>query len=200
MWPLSHSEIHATGFHARMKNWLGFLATLAASFSVIGQDFHQIPMHSKGSQTYYIDSAFPGAGEVSMLVDTGSGYSVINEETLNHLKSLGNAEYISQLKGKMADGSERIFPLYRISEITLGNSCVIQNIKAAVLPGNARQIIGLSTLMQAAPFAMAFDPPALTLSQCDRKQFSSAKKESLDDLHTDTVENNQASPTKGNET
>ena len=102
-----------------------------------------------------------------MLVDTGSGYSVINQDTLDRLMAQGQATYVSRLRGKMADGSERIVPLYQISAITLGNTCVIRDIKAAVIPNSARQIIGISTLMQAAPFSMAFDPPVLSLSQCE---------------------------------
>jgi len=58
----------------------------------------EIPMYSIGSQTYYIDSIIKGAGKHSMLVDTGSGYSVINETTLSQLMQSGDAQYISKLK------------------------------------------------------------------------------------------------------
>ncbi|MDO6459105.1 retropepsin-like aspartic protease [Granulosicoccaceae sp. 1_MG-2023] len=126
----------------------------------------QIPMHSRGTNTWYIDSAIADAGRHTMLVDTGSGYSVINEETLARLIESGEAEYVSKLRGKMADGSERIVPLYRIASITLGEHCVIHDINAAVLPRNSRQIIGISTLARAGSFSMSFDPPLLTLSDC----------------------------------
>ena len=101
-----------------------------------------------------------------MLVDTGSAYSVINEETLASLNSKGRAHFVKKLRGTMADGSERVVPLYRIEAINLGGNCVIKDIHAAILPGKARQIIGISTLMRAAPFAMSFDPPMLSLNQC----------------------------------
>ena len=150
-----------------MRLWVLLLSMLFSSAQADALEEQLIPMHSLGTHTYYIDSQIHGAGEYSMLVDTGSGYSVINEETLSRLMLKGEAEYVSKLRGKMADGSERIVPLYRISAITLGKSCVIRDIKAAVLPSNSRQIIGISTLMQAAPFSMSFNPPILSLSQCN---------------------------------
>lgn len=150
-----------------MKNRTIFFALLTLASEAFAQQPHLIPMHSQGSHTYYIDSEIPGVGEFSMLVDTGSGYSVINEYTLDRLIERDQVEFVSKLRGKMADGSERVFPLYKIDEIKLGKNCVIREVKAAVLPGNARQIIGLSTLIQAAPFSMSFNPPQLQLSQCD---------------------------------
>ncbi len=149
-----------------MRPWVIVLTMLFTTANADNQLEKSIPMHSQGTHTYYINSSIQGAGEYSMLVDTGSGYSVINEETLDRLLNSGQAEYVSKLRGKMADGSERIVPLYKISSITLGENCIIRDIKAAVLPSNSRQIIGISTLMQAAPFSMSFDPPVLLLSQC----------------------------------
>ena len=149
-----------------MRIWVLLLLFCVVANPATALEEYLIPMHSQGTHTFYIDSQIHGAGEYSMLVDTGSGYSVINEETLQLLMANGQAKYVSKLRGKMADGSERIIPLYRIAAITLGKNCVIRNIKAAVMPNNARQIIGISTLMQAAPFSMSFNPPLLSLSQC----------------------------------
>ncbi len=150
-----------------MRVWVLFMA-LTATFVCAQESSNYIPMYSHGSQTYYINSEIADVGEYSMLVDTGSGYSVINESTLQQLLATNQAHYISKLRGKMADGSERIVPLYRISKLSLGESCVLHDIEAAVLPNNSRQIVGISTLMQAAPFSMSFDPPTLILSQCDK--------------------------------
>lgn len=123
-------------------------------------------MKTHGAHTYYISSEIPGAGQFSMLIDTGSAYSVINEETLAILNSKGLAHFVKKLSGTMADGSERVIPLYRITAINLGGNCLIKDVHAAILPGKTRQIIGISTLMRAAPFAMSFDPPMLSLNQC----------------------------------
>ena len=147
-----------------MKRLLSALIVLASPWA--GAEQHLIPMQTHGARTYYINSEIPGAGQYSMLVDTGSAYSVINEETLASLSSKGQAHFVKKLRGTMADGSERVIPLYRIAAINLGGNCLIKDIHAAVLPGNARQIIGVSTLMRAAPFAMSFEPPMLSLNQC----------------------------------
>lgn len=145
-----------------------FIALIILASPWVGADPQQrlIPMQTHGASTYYIDSEIHGAGQFSMLVDTGSAYSVINEETLASLNSKGRAHFVKKLRGTMADGSERVVPLYRIEAINLGGNCVIKDIHAAILPGKGRQIIGISTLMRAAPFAMSFDPPMLSLNQC----------------------------------
>ncbi len=147
-----------------MKRLLLVLIALTSPMAVAEQSL--VPMQTHGAQTYYINSEILGAGQYSMLVDTGSAYSVINEQTLASLSSKGQAHFVKKLRGTMADGSERIIPLYRITAINLGGNCLIKDIHAAVLPGNARQIIGVSTLMRAAPFAMSFNPPTLSLNQC----------------------------------
>lgn len=149
-----------------MNKLLSVLIILVSTWAQADSGQQQVPMQTHGAHTYYISSEIPGAGQFSMLIDTGSAYSVINEETLASLSSKGQAHFVKKLRGTMADGSERVIPLYRISAINLGGNCLIKDIHAAILPGKSRQIIGISTLMRAAPFAMSFDPPLLSLNQC----------------------------------
>lgn len=149
-----------------MKKLLSLLIVLVSPWAGADTEQQMIPMQTYGASTYYINSEILGAGQYSMLVDTGSAYSVINEETLASLNSKGQAYFVKNLRGKMADGSEKVVPLYRIAAINLGGNCLIKDIHAAILPGKTRQIIGISTLMRAAPFAMSFDPPMLSLNQC----------------------------------
>ena len=139
---------------------------------------YQIPMQSQGSKTLYVQSTIQGYGQSMLLVDTGSGHSVINEKTLTSLKSSGDAKFLRNLQGIMADGRTRIIPLYRISSITIGDNCIIRNIDAAVLPNNSRQILGISTLQKAAPFGMSFNPPVLSLSNCESSAVKTASEES----------------------
>lgn len=145
------------------------LATLFCSSSLFADEIPRfdVPMQNQGASTFYVQSTIQGSEECMMLVDTGSGHSVINEVTLESLKASGDASFIKNLKGMMADGSTKIVPLYRISAITIGESCVIRDVEAAVLPNNARQILGISTLQRAAPFGLSFDPPTLSLSGCE---------------------------------
>jgi predicted aspartyl protease len=168
-----------------MKKLLLVLILLVPPWVLADSEQQWIPMQTYGSSTYYIDSEILGAGQYSMLVDTGSAYSVINEETLARLSSKGQAHFVKKLLGKMADGSKKVIPLYRIAAINLGGNCLIEDIHAAILPGKTRQIIGISTLMRAAPFAMSFDPPMLSLSQCA----SSMQQASLDVESTSQVNN-----------
>lgn len=164
-----------------MKKLLSALIILTSSWVGADPVAQFIPMQTFGASTYYINTEIPGAGQHSMLVDTGSAYSVINEETLVYLSSNGQAKFIKQLRGRMADGSERTVPLYRIAAINLGGNCLIKDVDVAILNGNSRQIIGISTLMRAAPFGMSFDPPILSLNQCamTEQQASLVDKEQI---------------------
>jgi hypothetical protein len=161
-----------------MRKSLLVTLMLLAPWAMADSARYQIPIQTQGAHTYYVASSLPGVGESLMLVDTGSGYSVINEDTLAVLMANGEAEFLRNLKAVMADGGQRIVPLYRVSQITLGDGCVIRDIEAAVLPSNSRMILGIHTLQKAAPFGLSFDPPTLSLSQCGAAGIKTAKDNS----------------------
>lgn len=127
-----------------------------------------IPMHQKSANTWYVKGAIGGIGQVDMLVDTGASYLAINEESLQILQQQGLADHVKDLNGKLADGSRHRIPVYRISELTIGANCQLRNVEAAVLPGTARFILGLSALNQTSPFIFSTAPPMLVLSHCDQ--------------------------------
>ena len=77
-----------------------------------------IPMQDKGAHTYYIKGQIRGLGATEFMVDTGSGYVTINEHTLEILKSKGEATYVKDLRGILADGQQKIFPVYRSCIVT----------------------------------------------------------------------------------
>lgn len=160
-----------------MKYWLAIIVALTCTHGFAEQAPRtEVALQSQGSQTFYIDSMIHGAGEASLLVDTGSGYSVINQETLTSLQEQGHARFIKNLKGVMANGATEIVSLYEISAITLGENCVIRDVRAAVIPNSSRQILGISTLMKAAPFEISVSPPALRLSGCEAAGIKTAAK------------------------
>lgn len=134
--------------------------------ALFANETQQIEMKNIGFNTFYISSKINGAGETSLLVDTGSGYSIINRNTLAQLLENGDATYLHELEGIMADGSQRIVSVYRISGMTLGNNCYVPNIDVVVFPSGTRQILGLSTLSKVAPFTFSTNPPQLSLSHC----------------------------------
>ena len=146
------------------------VTTVLALFSLnIGHasDFNlQIPMHSKGTATYYVSGSINDSISSDFLVDTGSGYVTINSRTLKALKREGSAEFVKKISAIMADGSETVVPVYRIATLKLGDRCIIQDVEAAVMPGSTPNILGLSALKKAAPFAMSVSPPTLRLTSC----------------------------------
>ena len=145
-----------------MSATLGFAAqhAVAADFDV------RVPMQDKGVATYYVPGEIQGVGAVEFMVDTGSGYTTINEETLGKLQARGDARFVKKLTGILADGSEMVVPVYSISGISIGTNCMLENVEAAVFPGKTRQILGLSALSRAAPFIFSVQLAELVLSNC----------------------------------
>ena len=144
---------------------LGLLLGLALPAQ--GSDFgHAVVMEDSGRHTYYVAVVMGSLPAQQFLVDTGSSHSAIDSETLSKLQHSGHARYVGNLVGTMADGSKRRVPLYRIERLVIGESCVVQDVKAAVLPGADRNILGLSVLRRLAPFSMTTSPPTLRFSGC----------------------------------
>ena len=67
-----------------------------------------IPMREKGSATYYVTTEIHGLGAVDLMVDTGSSYTTINEETLAVLMQQQRADYVSDLEGMLADWRKQL--------------------------------------------------------------------------------------------
>ncbi len=125
-----------------------------------------VPLHDKGVSTFYVDGEVDGLGKVEFLVDTGAGYTTINEETLATLQSKSLARYSRELEGVLADGRRMQVSVYRISNIALGD-CELRDVEAAVFPGSTRFLLGMNALRQAAPFAFVTEPkPHLALGRC----------------------------------
>jgi Aspartyl protease len=127
---------------------------------------YQVLLKSSSAQTYYIEGQFEGGKPSMFLLDTGSSYTVINAANLALLKRNGTVEYLKQLDGRLADGSQLAVPLYRVSTMTLDGHCVVRDIEVAVFPNADRQILGLSTLRKLSPILFMTDPPSLKLSNC----------------------------------
>ncbi len=141
------------------------LSCLTANL-VLAASYKTIPMNQKRLATYYVQANLQGTGEVEFMVDTGAGYTTINEHTLERLKQVGNAEYVGQLTGVMADGSRHELPVYRIKHLVLGEDCVLRDVEAAIFPRKTRMLLGLTALEKAAPFVFSTNPPRLSLSNC----------------------------------
>ena len=159
-----------------MKNYYRFTIalTLLLSIPIHAKDefndaaSNSLPMREKGAATYYIDGYISGYGNTEFMVDTGSGYTTINENTLKILSANGNATYLKKLIGILADGTEKVVSVYRLDTLKLGISCELHNVEAAIFPGNTRHILGLNTLKKTGSFTFSFTPPTLTLDACNQ--------------------------------
>lgn len=139
-----------------------FLGTTAAA----AEFGTSVPMRAGGATTFYVKAVAGDLEAMDFMVDTGSGYTTINEVTLAELKRNKQAQYLRDLIGILANGTEMVVPVYRLSSLNIGGGCHLSNVEAAVFPGKTRQILGLSALKQAGPFIFSFDPPNLKLSNC----------------------------------
>ncbi len=126
--------------------------------------------------TFYVGIAMAGAPVEEYLLDTGSGYMTITSRTLSHLKKAGTATYLRELDGQMADGSVIRVPVYLIDRMTIGESCQLRGIEAAVMPGSSRGLLGLSALRMLSPFELSTDPPRLRLSNCSSTPLASPRR------------------------
>jgi predicted aspartyl protease len=145
---------------------LGFLLNCGLGYA---SDFDTlVPIINKGTRTtYYVSGSINGSTSSDFLVDTGSGHSAINEEALANLIKQGAAKFVKKVSATLANGSKVLLPIYKITSINIGGSCIIRNIETVVLPGKTRNILGLNALEKTAPFAISVNPPRLMLSGCD---------------------------------
>lgn len=125
-----------------------------------------MPLVESAAKTFYVHAAIDMLDSTTLMLDTGSGYSTINQHTFEALQQSQRIHFVKKILGLLADGSRRQVTIWRIDSITLNGSCKLQNIEVAVLPGTSRQILGLGALRKAAPFTISVDPPTLSLSNC----------------------------------
>jgi hypothetical protein len=144
------------------------LATLLAGLGSTSAADTLVPLEPRAElATFYIEVGVAGAGPESYLVDTGAGYMTITDATLDRSRAAGTATYVRELQGRLADGRVLEVPVYRITEIVVGERCRLRNVEVAVLPGASRGLLGLSALRKASPFEFSVDPPSLRLSNCE---------------------------------
>lgn len=161
-----------------MKTLLSTLTTVCAlSFTApvfAAETSSHVPMWQGNATTFYVKAAIGDLTAMDFMVDTGSGYMTINEETLAALEKAGQAQYQRELRGVLANGSEIVVPVYQLAQLDIGN-CRLTDIEAAVFPGKTRQILGLNALMQAGNFSFSFNPPQLALTGCPQANLITAQ-------------------------
>lgn len=148
-----------------MKRITILIITLLVSLTTSAADFNtSIPLIEKNTETFYV-SASVGRTRFELLVDTGAGYTALNKRLIDTLKITGHAHQTGVIEGIMANGDIHVLPVFRISELNVGG-CIIKDFDAAQMPAGTRNLLGLSALRKAAPFAFSMEPAELRLSNC----------------------------------
>ena len=142
------------------------LVSMRARAELPQADFTAVEIEKRSAGTFYISGAIDGFGPLDLLVDTGSSYLVITETMLGELKSAGRAQFSRGLEGRMADGSTRTVPVYRLDSLRLGASCWVHDVEAAIFPAGSRTILGMNVLSRLAPFTFSAEPAQLGLAHC----------------------------------
>jgi len=123
-----------------------------------------INLYKHSFATYYANIDIEGVGKIRTMVDTGAGYTTINEVILLQLIKQNKVKYVGKLKGVMADGREINLSLYLVT-IRIGK-CVLENVEVAVFPYNTRTLLGLSVLGRFPSFKFDMKNSVLLFPRC----------------------------------
>ncbi len=114
--------------------------------------------------TLHLEGRIGRGIERRFLLDTGSAYVVLTDDTRRALDAEGSLIPVRTLRAVMANNATAHAPVYRVSALRLGNGCVVRNFEAVVLPGARKDILGLSVLRAVAPFTVDVEPLRLRAS------------------------------------
>lgn len=145
------------------------LAVLPLSSSLaLADSAHEIslPMWQQGAGGYYLSGVFSGGVRSDLLVDTGSSYVVLSRDTFTRLDRDRSTVFLRTVRGTTASGRVVEARVYSVSELALGEGCILRDVEAVALPGADRDILGLSALRRLQPFTLQFEPAALSVSGC----------------------------------
>ena len=158
---------------ATVHKIFAFITIMVVAGSATAADFStSIPLIEKGTETYYV-SASVGGTRFDLLVDTGAGFTALNRTLITRLEAAGHAHKIGVVEGIMANGDIYELPVYMISSLNIGG-CIVRDFEAAEMPPGTRNLLGLSALKKAAPFAFSIEPAELHLSNCGSAVASAA--------------------------
>jgi len=149
-----------------MRYLLILLLFLSVTNYLHAGQIRSIPLLVSSAKTFYIEAAIGDLSSSKFMLDTGSGYTTINQASFDALKKQNKLQFVKKVAGILADGSQRIVEIWQVESLTLNGICKLKNIQVAFMPSTNRQILGLTTLTKLAPFTVSLNPPQLTLSNC----------------------------------
>jgi clan AA aspartic protease (TIGR02281 family) len=112
-------------------------------------------MKSKDVGTYYVDASVEDQ-QVSMLVDTGAAYTVLQKDIVDHLH-LKPTRHITAL---FADGRHERVNLYVMPVLSV-SSCEIKDVEFISMSSQIN-ILGLSALKKMSPLTIELDESNMT--------------------------------------
>lgn len=116
----------------------------------LSADDRIVHMKSKDVGTYYVDASVEDQ-QVSMLVDTGAAYTVLQKDIVDHLH-LKPTGHITAL---FADGRHERVNLYVMPVLSV-SSCEIQDVEFITMSSQIN-ILGLSALKKMSPLTIKLD-------------------------------------------
>lgn len=121
--------------------------------------------HAAG--TYYADVSVGSTETSSYLVDTGASHVTVEKRNIKALLDRGEAVYLKEMSGLLADGQRVQLPVYRVQSLRIGKRCHYRQVEVVAVADGTRCVLGLSALRMAAPLTFVTEPPQLLLSHCE---------------------------------
>jgi hypothetical protein len=143
------------------------LLVIALAGPVLADDFgYRVPLAQQPSGSLYVHGQINTTVTAEFLLDTGSGLVTVGRKLFAKIRRAGAVEKTGRVAARLANGRIQAVDLYLVQRFRLGESCELGPVEIAVMPGDGPNILGMSALARAAPFAVHLVPPALALSTC----------------------------------
>ncbi len=128
------------------------------SVGAAADDTMSVALASNDVGTLHVDATLGAAVDTHFLLDTGSAYVVLTDETRRRLAGEGALTPVRQLRAVMANNSTARAQVYRVNAMRLATGCIVRDFEAVALPGARKDILGLSALRAVAPFTVHLEP------------------------------------------
>ena len=125
-----------------------------------------VPIDKSQSGSLYVEAVINSNIRSQFLVDTGAGMITLNRELFKQISESGKVEKTGEIAARLANGKYETMNLYKIKSFSIGENCNLGEMEVAVMKRAGRNILGLSALSIAAPFAVHIKPLELVLSGC----------------------------------
>ncbi len=134
-----------------------------------------VPIDKSQSGSLYVEAVINSDIRSQFLVDTGAGMITLNRELFEEISKSGKVEKTGEIAARLANGKYETMNLYKIQSFSIGENCNLGEMEVAVMKHSGRNILGLSALSIAAPFAVHIEPLELVLSGCPFYKNSAAE-------------------------